>query len=223
MSSPEPKDTTEQQAVSEAIRGLDNLIDQHKRSARNVAISVAVPILLLLAGWGVHLMETRIGTAAVADFSSSARTLERIAASSPPGEGMQVSMMLREIQPRIEAIAGYSNTVGVQYYNSLILSLGLIFVAMFAVLMSIYRHHLNEVAKLQNAKLAFVRVGVALQSASTQGGRSLFAQAALLERAFEYRTGKEKGPVPGHPISDVSALLVEKLVEALSKRPHSET
>ncbi|HFG2113379.1 TPA: hypothetical protein ACGF4N_003412, partial [Vibrio cholerae] len=89
------------------------------------------------------------------------------------------------------------------------------FVVAFGVLIALHRYHLTEAAKYEHYKLAFARLNVA----STYNERSEeYILAALTSNAFSISsspTGKTtiQSPLPGHPGSDLSVLLVSKLLD----------
>ena len=100
-----------------------------------------------------------------------------------------------------------------------------VFVVVFGVLMAIYRFHLNEIAKAEHNKLAFMRIRVAANNYDREGFHSEVRQS-LTERAFDYSLpsliggrGKNiESPLPGHPTSDASAMIINKLLEGLEVR-----
>ena len=100
-----------------------------------------------------------------------------------------------------------------------------VFVVVFGVLMAIYRFHLNEIAKAEHSKLGFMRIRVAANNYDREGFHSEVRQS-LTDRAFDYTLpslikGKDKiieSPLPGHPTSDVSTVVINKLLEGLEVR-----
>ena len=221
------------QAIREAIAEMERLVDEHRRSARKVAMSLAAAfVVLIAAGTVMHLLATYMAIQVMSEFNAAAQAMfqgmNKVLAGSQQSSmnGMSVSSLIDGVRPKVDAIAGYAQGAGVQSYNALLLSGAAVFALVFGVLMSIYKHHLTEISKAQHYKTAFTRMQVALESAE-HNERSILVQAALVERAFEYRSGKEKqieSPVPGHPMADASAFLLDKLVETLAvgKRAKSE-
>jgi hypothetical protein len=95
-----------------------------------------------------------------------------------------------------------------------------IFVVVFGVLMAVYRFHLNEIARATHYKIGFMRIRVAANNFNREGFHTEVRQS-LTERAFDYSTssllgskGKQvESPLPGHPTSDISAMVINKLLE----------
>jgi len=227
----------EQLAVDKAIDDLEALIANHHRSARWIGFcSVSAFVVLVLTGIMMNSQDTRAAIEVTSRFASAIETFDvkRVAIAQSTnqsdafGHGLQAGLRIEDLlKPQIEAIVNHAKTAGTQYYNTLLLAGAGAFALVFGILMAIYRHHLTEVSKYQHYKTGFTRVRVAMRSAES-GERTALVQAALLDRAFECRSGKEKqieSPVPGHPASDASTLLLNKLLELIepSKRTKADT
>ncbi len=97
-----------------------------------------------------------------------------------------------------------------------------VFIVVFGVLMAVYRFHLNEVAKAEHNKIGFMRIRVAANNNELVGFQSE-VRKSLTDGAFDYTApsimgGKGKNiesPLPGHPTSDVSTVILSKLLEGL--------
>ncbi|MBR9856763.1 MAG: hypothetical protein GYB38_03555 [Gammaproteobacteria bacterium] len=97
-----------------------------------------------------------------------------------------------------------------------------IFVVVFGVVMAIYRFHLNEISRTEHYKIGFMRIRVAANNFDKEGFNSE-VRLSLTADAFSYQpssvfSGKEKkveSPLPGHPTSDLSAVLLNKLLDGL--------
>lgn len=92
-----------------------------------------------------------------------------------------------------------------------------IFTIVFGVLMSVYRFHLNEIAKAEHYKIGFLRIRIAAHNAAH--GYQSEVRIALTDSAFTYapQTGLFKAksvesPLPGHPTSDVAALMLDRIL-----------
>ncbi|AUP77447.1 hypothetical protein [Flavivirga eckloniae] len=89
----------------------------------------------------------------------------------------------------------------------------------FGVLMSIYRFHLKETAKYEHLHIGFLRIRVA--GNNTETGYQTEVRKSLTENAFLFDTNntflgtnkKVKNPLPGHPTSDISTLIINKLLD----------
>jgi hypothetical protein len=106
------------------------------------------------------------------------------------------------------------------FLNTIIFSLLAIFVLVFGVLMSVYRFHLNEISKAEHYKIGFMRIRIAANN-NTDGFQSEVRQS-LTERAFAFHSpsgifkGKNvESPLPGHPTSDVAAVILDKLLDKI--------
>ena len=105
---------------------------------------------------------------------------------------------------------------------SYVLSGLFVFVFVFGVLMAVYRFHLNEVARAAHYKIGFMRIRVAANNHDNEGFLTEVRQS-LTDRAFDFSPssvlgGKGKqveSPLPGHPSSDLSAMLLNKLLEGV--------
>lgn len=106
--------------------------------------------------------------------------------------------------------------------ESLLYALAGLFVVVFGVLMAVYRFHLNEVARAAHYKIGFMRIRVAASNHDKEGFHSEVRQS-LTDKAFDFSPssvigGKGKqveSPLPGHPSSDLSAMLLNKLLEGV--------
>lgn len=87
------------------------------------------------------------------------------------------------------------------------------------VLVSLYRFHLMEIARTEHYKIGFLRIRVAAINSSPGFGSEV--RSALTEGAFFFesskksRTTKIESPLPGHPTSDISTAIINKVFEAV--------
>lgn len=98
------------------------------------------------------------------------------------------------------------------------------FVTVFAVLMSTHRFHLSESSRMSHIRLGFMRVRVAgrntklaWQSEVRQALTAGAFPAADAPSGFGLSKSKPKieSPLPGHPASDLSTQLLNKVLEKL--------
>ncbi|HEY6512864.1 MAG TPA: hypothetical protein VI032_12840 [Burkholderiaceae bacterium] len=218
MDSQAPHNVPRDDAVSEAIADLEKLIVEHSRAARGVVTYLVGAFLLLLAsGTVMHLAETYMAITVVSGFDTALVKLRKVPGAQNDEPEPPISRIEEQLRPQINAIANHAKTFGGQYYSALLLSGAAVFALVFGLLMAVYRHHLTEISKLQHYKTAFTRLRVAIRTSTTPDARAL-ALASLMDHAFDYRSGKEKvveSPAPGHPLSDASTLLLNKLLDAL--------
>lgn len=87
-------------------------------------------------------------------------------------------------------------------------------VMVFGVFMALHRYHLNEVAKYEHYKLAFSRLNIARGFGEEINSPII---TSLTTDAFNFTTSSSKNrvssPLPGHPTSDLSAVVLNKLLE----------
>jgi|GEM_PF-6643576 len=99
--------------------------------------------------------------------------------------------------------------------NSSIITLAAFCVVSFGVFMALHRFHLTEVSKYEHYKLAFARLNIA-QSFNERATDNIISSLTLDAFNFNSTKGQAAGvqsPLPGHPTSDLSALLVTKLMD----------
>lgn len=92
-------------------------------------------------------------------------------------------------------------------------------IMVFGVFMSIYRFHLKEAAKYEHLHIGFLRIRVA--GNNTKTGYQSEVRKSLTENAFQFETNstflntskKVNNPLPGHPTSDISTLILNKLLD----------
>jgi len=93
-----------------------------------------------------------------------------------------------------------------------------IYTLTFSVLMATYRLHVGEASRLQHYIVGFMRVRVA-GSNNTEGYKTEVREALTLG-AFEYvakpeKKGKIESPVPGHPGSEITTAVLNKLLDGV--------
>lgn len=106
--------------------------------------------------------------------------------------------------------------------DNVVYGLFAMFVMVFGVLMAVYRFHLNEIARSEHYKVGFMRIRIAANNYKIEGFRSEVRES-LTNKAFTYNPSsvfKSKGkkvdsPLPGHPTSDLSTIVLNKLLESL--------
>lgn len=109
--------------------------------------------------------------------------------------------------------------VSTLFSNSVIFALLAIFAIVFGVLMAVYRFHLHEISKAEHYKIGFMRIRIAANN--TSPGFLSEVRLALTDQVFSFQpssSGLVKGkhvesPLPGHPTSDISAMVLDKLLD----------
>jgi hypothetical protein len=108
----------------------------------------------------------------------------------------------------------YGYAMGFREENtSSTLTLSAFSVVAFGVLMALHRYHLTEISKYEHYKLAFARLNIARSYSENSIDHIV---SSLTTDAFNFKGGSSntvQSPLPGHPTSDLSALLVSKLLD----------
>jgi hypothetical protein len=91
-----------------------------------------------------------------------------------------------------------------------------IFVVILGLIIALYRFLIIEISRIQGYKLGFMRIRIAANNHEEKFGTDV--RRALTDRCFEgsrvnKKDQKIESPIPGHPTSDLSALLINKLFE----------
>lgn len=91
------------------------------------------------------------------------------------------------------------------------------FFVVFGLLTSFYRLHLKEVTKNEQILVGFYRIRIAANNSST--GFDDYVKYFLSKDAFTFgdkkTTDQIESPIPGHPSSDLSTAVINKLIEKL--------
>jgi hypothetical protein len=92
-----------------------------------------------------------------------------------------------------------------------------IFILLFGLVTSFYRFHLKEISKNEHYLLGFHRIRVAGNNSET--GYEDYAKYYLTKDAFATvdsgKSGKVDSPLPGHPTSDLSVEMLNKIFDRL--------
>ncbi len=92
----------------------------------------------------------------------------------------------------------------------------------FFIFAGTYRFHLNEISKAEHYKIGFLRIKASLEE-SSKGAVPPEVLLALTQDTFKFNSstptflqGKRvESPVPGHPGSDMTALIINRLFDQL--------
>ncbi|MDQ1164880.1 hypothetical protein [Flavobacterium sp. SORGH_AS_0622] len=96
-----------------------------------------------------------------------------------------------------------------------------IFILIFSIVTSFYRFHQKEISKHEHYLIGFHRIRIAANNSKNKFETEV--RTELTRDAFSYEThkaifSKEKkieSPIPGHPTSDISVMLINKIFEAI--------
>lgn len=164
------------------------------------------------------MSEDRAGT-----IDSAINTLEQyIEDNQRDGRRLIMYLVTFSIILLLVGIIPYLNISGRTQPVAFVYVVSGLFVVVFGVLMAVYRFHLNEVARAAHYKIGFMRIRVAANNHDKEGFLTEVRQS-LTDKAFDFSPssvlgGKGKqveSPLPGHPSSDLSAMLLNKLLEGV--------
>lgn len=189
-------------SIDQAISNLESQIEDHKKEGRRVQLyAFILGAFILAAGYSVYLFqEYRVQASQdylnkiVTELSSSSKSSDVINA--------------------IKEIGSFKTATS---NSSLIFVFVGVFLAVFGVLMAIYRFHLTEISRAQQHKLGLQRIRIAANNSDKEGFGSEVREA-LTANAFVFSSGKGKNiesPLPGHPTSDFATLFMNKLLDSI--------
>ena len=103
-----------------------------------------------------------------------------------------------------------------------------VYIVVFGVLIALYRHHLNEISKTEHYKMGFLRVRIAANNYKLDGFKTEVRES-LVNEAFSHHLDKGSflnkkvnSPLPGHPTSDFSVVLINRLLDAIESKAKNE-
>lgn len=104
--------------------------------------------------------------------------------------------------------------------DNMLYGVAAILVLVIAIVSSIYRFHLREIAKNEQYKLAFLRIRIAANNAGTPGFEGE-VRTALTRNPFDiqvedaslFRRRNVESPIPGHPSSDLATSVINRLLD----------
>jgi len=93
-----------------------------------------------------------------------------------------------------------------------------LYLAVFGIIVAIYRFHMNEIARNEQIKLGFWRIRIAARNNApgfqTEVRQSLTKDAFTFNKKVQGEKNKEvESPIPGHPASDFAATILNKILE----------
>ncbi|HXP50240.1 MAG TPA: hypothetical protein VN922_09815 [Bacteroidia bacterium] len=146
------------------------------------------------------------------------RTLLTIALTV--GAGCASYFMYSLLRMRLNPSSGNIETQGYIVY--------IFGIVVISILTALYRFHLKEISRAQQNLIAFMRIRIA--ASSYKDGFATEVRKSLTENAFhsditQTNSAKNKpieSPVPGHPASELSTLVVNKLLEILIQKEKKE-
>ena len=195
----------EMNSIDQAIDNLESQIEDHKKEGRRVQMYAFIfGAFILAAGYSVYLFqEYRVQV--------SQNYLEKIV-NEIVSNSSTASDAINNVVEEAAALQPQSSN------STLIFVFVGVFLAVFGVLMAIYRFHLTEISRAQQQKLGLQRIRIAANN-SDKEGFGTEVREALTANAFVFSSGKEKkveSPLPGHPASDFATLFMNKLLDNIS-------
>lgn len=122
---------------------------------------------------------------------------------------------------------GFGRQVSATADTKVIISLILSAISLVGIFIAHYRFHVRESAKMDDYRIAFLRIRVA--GRNYQKGWGSEVRNALTEDAFKINANENKkskkidSPIPGHPGSDISALVIDKLLKIIEDKNGSNS
>ncbi|CAA0099763.1 Uncharacterised protein [Halioglobus japonicus] len=212
----------EEKSIDVAIKSLEDQIEQHRKASRLIFFYVMYVVsLLLVFGAAIFVYQdyrTTEISSKMGNISSGAYFSSGINSAAPNDDADKSKTETGENSNVGSIGVGGGFSGGFYAPNTTVLYVFVVlFVVVFGVMMAIYRFHLNEISRSEQLKVGFMRIRIAANNHDNQGF-STEVRMALTDNAFTLQTGKEKkveSPLPGHPSSDLGALLVNKLLESV--------
>lgn len=231
---------TDKNTIDAAIDKIDQQINEHRKSSGNILLIVlVVGILFFLAG--AYIYQAENGSGVISEQKNNTEeivqksSLNNQTKTPAINEGEKTlnkmpSSFITE-QPLnsggIEfgagiyqggGISGASINWGMSFSKEKILYiLVALFVVIFGVMMAIYRFHLSEISRSEQYRFGLLRIRISANNFEKEGFKSEVRES-LTKDAFNFSTGRGKNidsPLPGHPTSDLGALLTNKLIDAI--------
>jgi len=233
-------------SIDSAINDLDNQIDNHRKSANKVFLNaVFFPLIVYLSLLVVTALPEITDAVCVGEVSNEKNSQAEVPIHEVQDKKSASSLTKLDFEARVarkeqsasllaKADSGTPVTQDEQSASSLtksgfednlfkysLLTFSLI---VFGVSISLYRFHLSEMAKSEHHRLAFLRIRVAANNYTSEGFQTEVREA-LTCRAFEYAVVKDKkveSPLPGHPGSDITAIVLNKILDNVDVRLKKE-
>jgi hypothetical protein len=109
--------------------------------------------------------------------------------------------------------------------NSIYLALYGLFVLVFSVTISLYRYCLKQISKIEHFYFGLLRIRIAGSNSKT--GYDDYVKESLTKEAFSFegqtgivsRSKQIESPIQGHPISDITTSIINKLLEGYELKP----
>jgi len=109
--------------------------------------------------------------------------------------------------------------------NNIYLALYGLFVLVFSVTISLYRYCLKQISKIEHFYFGLLRIRIAGNNSKT--GFDDYVKESLTKDAFSFETNSPlftkskpiESPIQGHPISDLSTTIINKLLETYELKP----
>jgi hypothetical protein len=95
-----------------------------------------------------------------------------------------------------------------------------LYLAVFGIIIALYRFHMSEVARNEQIKLGFWRIRIAARNTTagfqTEVRRSLTKDAFSFDPKVKSEKGKEiESPIPGHPASELATTVLNKIFDQI--------
>jgi hypothetical protein len=212
----------EEKSIDVAIKNLEDQIEQHRKASKKILFYVMYVVsLLLVFGAAIFVYQdyrTTKFSSTIGGISSGAYFLNGTELENTSSNSSKSKNESDKANNGGSVGVGGGFSSGFYSPNTTVLYVFVVvFIVVFGVMMAIYRFHLNEISRSEQLKVGFMRIRIAANNFENKGF-STEVRMALTDNAFTFQTGKEKkveSPLPGHPSSDLGALLVNKLLDSV--------
>jgi len=220
-----PDEVSQFKSIDEAILACEKHIKSHRNSA---AFTIGTVIMIISVTIALSFLGSMLPKTVIINHTKSADN--NISNIKQVDTSNAIQETTTNIPYPIEQYQGYSyaRDNAFSYSNALVVGFFGFCALFFSVIISIYRFHLREITKNEQLKLGFMRIRIAANN-STEGfdsdvRKSLVESAFYVQRDdnFTIKKNKVENPMPGHPISDLSTVLINKILEGIDIKIESK-
>lgn len=213
-----------EKSIDLAIKNLEVQIEQHRLASRRIIVyAMFGGVFLLIFGFFIFVYQdyrTTNFSGSLGGVSGGIYLSDGLGPGSEATNGSSEGVNNKARSPAGGGSVNVNSGFSGDFYapsTTILYVFVLLFVVVFGVMMAIYRFHLSEISRSEQLKVGFMRVRIAANNYDNQGFATE-VRMALTDNAFTFQSGKDKkveSPLPGHPGSDLGALLVNKLLESI--------
>ena len=202
----------EVKSIDMAVQNIDLQISHHKSSSKWIMINLFLfSILIFALAYFVYTFQMDRNDRYDISITELLESIEKEVISTNSLENVDFASLYKSVGEIIQADTA---AFQVKPINIIYIFLAL-FILIFGVLMAIYRFHLSEISKAQHYKFGLLRIRIAANNHGDEGfGSEVRGALTLGAFAPPIEKGKKiENPLPGHPGSDATSLLLNKLLD----------